>query len=137
MMYRRIVLATAALIFPVAAVAVEAAHWQGSYSNVCMHPESGDLLGHALSFIPYAGGTAVLLQRFEGEALAPQLLILREQDGISTASAAEGMPPVIRLTREHTRLRIRYLDGQQDSPEGSLRPIAAPLWTGARFPDCR
>jgi len=136
-MYRGIVLAIAALIFPVAADAVESARWQGSYSNVCMHPESGDLLGDAVSFIPYAGGMAMLLQRFEGEALAPQLLILREHGGIAVGAEAEGAPPVIRLTREQTRLRVRYLDGQQDSPEGSLRPIAAPLWTGARFPECR
>jgi len=29
---------------------VSASGWQGSYSNVCVHPQSGDLLGAELSW---------------------------------------------------------------------------------------
>jgi len=114
---------------------VSASGWQGSYSNVCVHPQSGDLLGAELSFIAYGGGTAVLWQPFEGEGLPPQVLMLREEGGTTVAVEAAGAPALFSITRERTQIRVRYLQGQ-DGEVIVLRPGAA-QWMGARPPVCR
>lgn len=133
--YTRLAITLALFACHSALEAAPAPAWQGSYSNVCVHPGSGDLLGVELSFIPHAGGTAVVWQRFEGEGLAPQVLLLREQDGRTVAAASASAAAMFTLVRERTRLRLHYLDGQQDDP-AALRP-ARLLWMGARAPVCR
>ena len=47
--------------------------WAGSYSNVCLHPDTGDLLGVEVSLIPSSQGLTVLYQAFEGAPTPPEV----------------------------------------------------------------
>ncbi|WP_312735789.1 hypothetical protein [Stenotrophomonas sp.] len=134
-MSRALIWATLLCTGLAAANPVSASGWQGSYSNICVHPQTGDLLGAELSFITYGGGTAVLWQPFEGEGLPPQVLVLREERGTTVAAEDASAPALFSITRERTRMRVRYLHGQAGETI-VLRPGAS-QWMGARPPVCR
>lgn len=95
---------------------------EGTYSNVCLHPESGDLLGTELTFAGPADPGHVQLQRYEGAAVAPEQLRLTARGARWNVLDADGAVVMV-LRREGAALRVTYLDGQQADVGGDSETL--------------
>ncbi len=110
----------------------------GTYSDVCVHPESGDLLGTELSFIRSGDVTYVLMQPYEGEAGVPELLKVRSS-GSRMYVHSEAAGDVLSLELRDEVLVGVWLDGQMGAPvqrRDTLVP-ARTVWGGAEPEYCR
>jgi hypothetical protein len=107
-----------------------------TYSNVCRHAESGDLLGLEVSFVSDADGGYALVQRYEGEAIPPELMqVKRRGDDLVLAS---GATDAIALRQDGKRMQLTYLDGQLSAagrPSDTLTP-SSPVWQGKNVAVC-
>jgi hypothetical protein len=121
------------------------ANFTGTFSSVCRHGESGDLLGIEVSFIPDASGIWMLVQRYEGVPTRPTLLSIgRPNDNrISTkAKSVDGDFFVVDILPNDS-LRIRYMNGQVSrtgSDSEMLYKRVSPNWSSggnARIPVCK
>lgn len=110
----------------------------GTYSDVCVHPESGDLLGTELSFIRSGDVTYVLLQPYEGEAGVPELLKVRSS-GPRMFVHSEAAGDVLSLEVGDEVLVAVWLTGQMGA-SGQQRDTlvrARTVWGGAEPGYCR
>ncbi|TDV30473.1 MULTISPECIES: hypothetical protein [Stenotrophomonas] len=108
-----------------------------TYSNVCRHPESGDLLGLELSFIGGADRGYVLVQRYEGEVSTPEVMKIEVRG--DQLILLNGKTESIALLREKSGMRATYLDGAL-SPAGSANEKLAPsqaVWQGRQVGVCK
>ncbi|GEM_PF-768318 len=109
----------------------------GTYSDVCVHPESGDLLGTELSFTRSGDVTYVLMQIYEGEAVPPELLTVTYR-GAQMYVTAEGGGDVLALELKETALYLRWLGGRLGS-SGSERDVlqhGVAVWAGGEPAYC-
>ncbi|MCF7749674.1 hypothetical protein KQ945_02865 [Bacillus subtilis subsp. subtilis] len=96
----------------------------GTYSNVCQHADSGDLLGTTLFFPGAADPGHVQRQRYEGAALAPERLALTARGAAWYVLGDDGAAVMV-LRREGAALRVTYLDGQQADIGGDSETLVA------------
>ena len=125
------------LTLPGIAIGGESQELRGTYSNLCIHPDTGDLLGIELSFVSEAEGGYVLVQRYEGGPIAPELMkIKRRGDRIVLAV---GDSDSIALQRTGGVVRATYLDGQQSRLGTAVENLIAssPVWQGKKPAMCR
>lgn len=115
-----------------------AAPLAGIYSNVCMHPESGDLLGTELTFAGPADPGRVQLQRYEGAAVAPEQLRMTARGTAWYLHGGDGAAMML-LQRQGAALRVTYLDGQLSSGGGTSETlvVTAPGRADRQRPICR
>ncbi|MCU1001899.1 hypothetical protein JAK44_13175 [Stenotrophomonas maltophilia] len=107
-----------------------------TYSSVCRHADSGDLLGLEVSFISEADGGYALVQRYEGAAIAPVLMQVkqRERDLVLVSGATDS----IALRQDGKTLRLTYLDGQLSAAGSSSENLIPSLavWQGKSVAAC-
>lgn len=108
-----------------------------TYSSVCRQADSGDLLGLEVSFVSEADGGYALVQRYEGAAIAPVLMQVKQRgrDLVLVSGATDS----IVLRQDGKILRLTYLDGQLSaagSPSETLIP-SLPVWQGKSVAACR
>lgn len=132
-----IVFALALLVLPGAAYADESWGLRGTYSNVCMHSDTGDLLGLELSFVSAAEGGYVLVQRYEGGPIAPELMKIKRRGDLIVLVL--GGSDSIALRKKGGGVRATYLDGQLSSLGTSDETLASssPVWQGKKPAVCR
>lgn len=108
-----------------------------TYSSVCRHADSGDLLGLEVSFVSEADGGYALVQRYEGAAIAPVLMQVKQRgrDLVLVSGATDS----IVLRRDGKTLRLTYLDGQLSAAGSSSETLIPSLavWQGKRIAACR
>ncbi len=110
---------------------------KGTYSDVCVHPESGDLLGTELSFTRSGDVTYVLMQGYEGEAVPPELLTVTYR-GAQMYVTAEGGGDVLAMELKGTALYVRWL-GRRLGSSGSERDVlhhGVAVWAGGEPAYC-
>mgnify|MGYP006916637831 CR=1 FL=1 len=107
-----------------------------TYSSVCRHAESGDLLGLEVSFVSDVDGGYALVQRYEGAVTPPELMqVKRRGDDLVLAS---GATDAIALHQDGKRMQVTYLDGQL-SAAGTLSDTltpSSPVWQGKNVAVC-
>ncbi|MCU1068857.1 hypothetical protein [Stenotrophomonas maltophilia] len=107
-----------------------------TYASVCRHTDSGDLLGLEVSFISEADGGYALVQRYEGAAIAPVLMQVkqRERDLVLVSGATDS----IALRQDGKTLRLTYLDGQLSAAGSSSENLIPSLavWQGKSVAAC-
>ncbi|KAF1013336.1 MAG: hypothetical protein GAK31_03485 [Stenotrophomonas maltophilia] len=132
-----IVFALALLVPPGAAYGDESRGLSGTYSNVCTHADTGDLLGLKLSFVSEAEGGYVLVQRYEGGPIAPELMKIQRRGDLLVLVL--GGSDSIALRRKGSGVRATYLDGQLSSLGTSDETLASssPIWQGKMPAVCR
>ena len=110
----------------------------GTFSDVCVHPESGDLRGTELSFIRSGDVTYVLLQPYEGEAGVPELLKVRSS-GPRMFVHSEAAGDVLSLELRDEVLIGVWLDGRMGAlgQQREALPRARAVWSGAEPGYCR
>ena len=125
------------LALPGIAVGGESHSLRGTYSNLCIHPDTGDLLGIELSFVSVAEGGYVLVQRYEGAPLAPELMKIKSRG--DRIVLAVGESDSIALQRKGSGVRATYLDGQQSRLGTAVENLIAssPVWQGKKPAICR
>ena len=130
-------LALALLLLPGAAAGAGAPNHAPTYSNVCMHPESGDLLGLEVSFVGGADGGYAVVQRYEGEATAPEVMKIKPRG--DSLVLMHGNTESIAVQREASGLRVTHLDGAQSSNGGATEtlPPAPAVWQGRQVAVCK
>ncbi|KAG0758094.1 hypothetical protein G6F22_019743 [Rhizopus arrhizus] len=108
-----------------------------TYSSVCRHAESGDLLGLEVSFVSEADGGYALVQRYEGAAIAPVLMQVKQRgrDLVLVSGATDS----IALRQDGKILRLTYLDGQLSAAGSSSETLipSVPGWQGKSGAACR
>lgn len=131
------ILALALALLPGVAVGKGAPEHAPTYSNVCMHPESGDLLGLEISFVGGADGGYAVVQRYEGEATAPEVLKIKPRG--DSLILMHGNTQSIAVKREASGLRVTHLDGAQSSTGASTEtlPPAPAVWQGRQVAVCK
>ncbi len=80
-----------------------------TYSSLCIHPQSGDVLGEAVVLLPGVD-TALVYLSADGVLSKPLLLQVKESRGRRTASSATG--EVFQFRRGDAALELDYLDGR-------------------------
>lgn len=130
-------LALALWLLPGAATGAGNPKQAPTYSNVCMHPESGDLLGLEVSFVGGAQGGYALVQRYEGEAIAPEVMKIKPRG--ESLVLMLGNTESIAVRREGSGLRVTHLDGAQSSTGASTEtlPPASAVWQGRQVAACK
>lgn len=125
------------LALPGIAFGGESQALRGTYSNLCIHPDTGDLLGIELSFVSEAEGGYVLVQRYEGGPLAPELMKIKSRG--NRIVLAVGESDSIALQRKGGGVRATYLDGQQSRLGTAVENLIAssPVWQGKKPAICR
>ncbi|AWH32961.1 hypothetical protein [Stenotrophomonas sp. SAU14A_NAIMI4_8] len=108
-----------------------------TYSNVCMHPESGDLLGLEISFVGGADGGYAVVQRYEGEASAPEVMKIKPRG--DSLVLMYGNIESITAQRQARGLRVTHLDGAQSSTGTSTETLTPSLavWQGRQVAVCK
>ncbi|KAG0923953.1 hypothetical protein G6F31_019315 [Rhizopus arrhizus] len=105
-----------------------------TYSSGCRHAESGDLLGLEVSFVSEADGGYALVQRYEGAAIAPVLMQVKQRgrDLVLVSGATDS----IALRQDGKILRLTYLDGQLSAAGSSSETLipSLPVWQGKSVP---
>ncbi|AWH25142.1 hypothetical protein [Stenotrophomonas sp. YAU14D1_LEIMI4_1] len=107
------------------------------YSNVCMHPESGDLLGLEVSFVGGPDGGYAVVQRYEGEASAPEVMKIKPRG--NSLVLMRGNIESIAVQREARGLHVTHLDGAQSLAGTSTEtlPPAPAVWQGRQVAVCK
>ncbi|WP_313459283.1 hypothetical protein [Stenotrophomonas sp.] len=110
---------------------------RGTYSNLCIHPDTGDLLGIELSFVSEAEGGYVLVQRYEGGPIVPELMKIKSRG--DRIVLAVGDSDSIALQRTGGGVRATYLDGQQSRLGTAVENLISslPVWQGKKPALCR
>lgn len=110
---------------------------RGTYSNLCIHPDTGDVLGIELSFVSEAEGGYVLVQRYEGGPLAPELMKIKSRGDLIVLAVGES--DSIALQRKGSVVRATYLDGQQSRLGTAVENLisSSPVWQGQKPAVCR
>lgn len=110
----------------------------GTFSNVCVHPESGDLLGTEISFMKGGQATFALVQRYEGESNAPELMGVTQGKSTLYVGPSKGSN-MLSLELVGTSVRITWLDGQEGSFGGLSETLvrSSPVWSGLKVPGCK
>ncbi|KAB8161365.1 hypothetical protein FKV24_019055 [Lysobacter maris] len=116
----------------------------GTFSSVCRHNESGDLLGMEVSFVPDGDGMWLLAQRYEGVPTRPALLSVGHSNDshVDAEVKSEDGDFFMLEMLSNGRLRIKYMDGQVShtgSDSEVLYKRASPSWStgdGAQIPVC-
>jgi|SRR5712691_286388 len=117
--------------------------FKGTFSDICAHPETGDLLGTELSFIPTPNGFVVLFQQAEGVLLKPELLVPKANASrrveIQQSNQGGAISFSVELKSEN-ELVIQFKDGQitrNGTPSTTLRRRPA-IWSdGQKVDNCR
>ncbi|KAG1468091.1 hypothetical protein G6F57_012739 [Rhizopus arrhizus] len=108
-----------------------------TYSSVCRHAESGELLGLEVAFVSEADGGYALVQRYEGAAIAPVLMQVKQRgrDLVLVSGATDS----IALRQDGKILRLTYLDGQLSAAGSSSETLipSLPVWQGKSVAACR
>lgn len=130
-------LALALAVLPSVATGAGAPNHAPTYSNVCMHPESGDLLGLEISFVGGADGGYAVVQRYEGEATAPEVMKIKPRG--DSLVLMHGNTESIAVQREARGLHATHLDGAQSSTGASTEtlPRAPAVWQGRQVAVCK
>ena len=107
------------------------------YSNVCVHRETGDLLGTRIALLRFSDGAYVLVQSAEGELEAPDTIKLAE-DPWKTSRLRFAMTGSQKIF--HGTLSPGALSGNFD--EAGLNSLGRPVKALPRsaekfFPECR
>lgn len=118
----RVAMAVILVLHGASALAGVAPPLAGTYSNVCVHPESGDLLGTELTFAGTADPGRVQLQRYEGAAVAPEQLRMTARGTAWYLHRGDGVAMMV-LQRQGAALRVTYRDGQQASAGGTSETL--------------
>jgi hypothetical protein len=88
----------------------------GSFTNICEHPESGDLIGINLLILRGGSGSFSLFQEAEGTLADPVLAKIKfvTPNGKDMEFEPEelGSSPFDRLTYNSDQLRIRWANGR-------------------------
>jgi hypothetical protein len=137
----RILTALLLILLPVGgAVAVEwAPENLAVYSNVCVHRQTGDLLGTRIALLRFADATYVYVQIAEGELETPQVIKLSDDpwktSHLQFVMMGDGAPRVFRGA-----LSSNALSGNFE--EAGLNTIGHPVTrlprsTEKYFPECR
>lgn len=123
-------------VLPGVAVGEGATKHAPTYSNVCMHPESGDLLGLEISFVGGANAGYAVVQRYEGEATAPEVMKIKPRG--DSLVLMHGNTESLAVQREASGLRVTHLDGAQSSNGGAteMLPPASAVWQGRQVAVC-
>ncbi|AWH21252.1 hypothetical protein [Stenotrophomonas sp. ZAC14D2_NAIMI4_6] len=131
------ILTLALALLPDVAVGKGAPKGAPTYSNVCMHPESGDLLGLEISFVGGADGGYAVVQRYEGEATAPEVMKIKPRG--DTLVLMHGNTESIAVQRNASGLHVTHLDGAQSSNGGATEtlPPASAVWQGRPVAVCK
>ncbi|WP_312253163.1 hypothetical protein [Stenotrophomonas sp.] len=131
------ILTLALALLPGVAVGAGAPNHAPTYSNVCMHPESGDLLGLEISFVGGVDGGYALVQRYEGEATAPEVMKIKPRG--DSLVLMHGNTESIAVQREARGLHVTHLDGAQSSTGASTEtlPPASAVWQGRQVAVCK
>jgi len=117
--------------------------FKGTFSDICAHSDTGDLLGTELSFIPTPNGFAILLQRAQGALLKPMLLMPKATSSkrveIQESNQGRAISFSVELKSEN-ELVIQFKDGQitrNGTPSTTLRRRPA-IWSdGQKVDNCR
>lgn len=130
-------LALALAVLPSVATGAGAPKQAPTYSNVCMHPESGDLLGLEISFVGGADGGYAVVQRYEGEATAPEVMKIKPRG--DSLVLMHGNIESITAQRQASGLNVTHLDGAQSSTGASTEtlPPASAVWQGRQVAACK
>lgn len=125
------------LALPGIAFGGESQALRGTYSNLCIHPDTGDVLGIELSFVSEAEGGYVLVQRYEGGPLAPELMKIKSRG--DRIVLAVGESDSIALQRKGSGVRATYLDGRQSRLGTAVENLisSSPVWQGKKPAVCR
>ncbi|HEL3813614.1 TPA: hypothetical protein UMY79_000440 [Stenotrophomonas maltophilia] len=130
-------LAVGLLVLSAPVASAKAQQRDATYSSVCRHPDSGDLLGLEVSFVSDAGSGYALVQRYEGAAIAPVLMQVKQRgrDLVLMSGATDS----IALRQDGKTLRLTYLDGQLSAAGSSSETLIPSLavWQGKRVAACR
>ncbi|AWH28967.1 hypothetical protein [Stenotrophomonas sp. YAU14A_MKIMI4_1] len=131
------ILTLALALLPDIATGAGAPNHAPTYSNVCMHPESGDLLGLEISFVGGADGGYAVVQRYEGEATAPEVMKIKPRG--DSLVLMHGNTESIAVHRNASGLRVTHLDGAQSSNGGATEtlPPASAVWQGRQVSVCK
>ena len=116
------------------------AELRGTFSDICVQPQTGDLLGTEVSFIPTPDGGVVLFQRAEGVLLKPVLLASRmSEPKRAEARGQSGVAFVVEL-KTPDELVLQFKDGQvnRDGTAVATLQRRLPAWSGQQKPPvCR
>ncbi len=125
------------LVLPGIAFGSESQSLRGTYSNLCIHLDTGDLLGIELSFVSEAEGGYVLVQRYEGGPVVPELMKVKSRG--DRIVLAVGGSDSIALQIIGSVVRATYLDGQQSRLGTAVENLIAssPVWQGKKPAICR
>lgn len=112
-------------------------HRPATYSSVCRHADSGDLLGLEVSFVSDADGGYALVQRYEGVSTAPMLMRIKQRghERVLVTDATNSMA----LRQDGRALRVTYLEGQLSAAGTSSEILipSTPVWQGKSVAHCR
>lgn len=115
----------------------------GTFSSVCKHSETGDVLGTEISFIPVPRGLSLLIQRFEGQPLVPVLLfVTMPRNGrIEVRASEDGGVSFVADVRSESQIRLQFIDGQVSRTGSSEETLfrRVPSWIGdwKQIPVCK
>jgi hypothetical protein len=145
---RKMLLVLVALLLPSQELQAANDRWlleksdlRGTFSNICIHSETGDLQGTELSIIPIPTGFVILFQRAEGVLVKPVLLSPTQ----STSHRMEVRDPIqggiafVAELKSKNELLLRFED-EQIHPDGTTSAILKrrlPSWSdGGGVGDC-
>lgn len=114
----------------------------GTYSSLCVHEETGDILGIEVSFVyfPTNETSVVLYQHAEGELPSPRLLTVKKQnDGsMKLQSESADMTTITLEATSDNKLIVKLK--RKSPPETTWEEILskrAPAWgEGRKLPVC-
>jgi len=96
----------------------------GTYGNVCVHPDSGDMLGIELFFPGAADPGHARLRHYEGAALAPERLVMGTRGAAVYLYASDGTAVMV-VRRQGAALQVTHLTGSQASSGGDRETLVA------------
>lgn len=131
------ILVLALAVLPSVAAGASSPKQPPTYSNVCTHPESGDLLGLEISFVGGGDGGYAVVQRYEGEATAPEVMKIKPRG--DSLILMHGNTESITAERQASGLHVTHLDGAQSSNGGATEtlPPAPAVWQGRQVAVCK
>ena len=111
----------------------EGESFSGTYSSICEHQESGDILGVEISFVYYPSDASivVLYQYAEGQLPPPQLITLTRENSRRMAfrSGKADVPSFTIDTRAGSKLLFRLLgEGNSEATWEETLVRRKPVW---------
>lgn len=87
----------------------------GTFSDLCRHPETGDLLGIEVSFIPSSAGLSVIFQRADGSIGDPvQLKVMQRKNNLVEVRSLESGGVQFNVNVLSAKeINLSFVDGQR------------------------